>query len=155
MSLKRNLTMKCLLLVFSLTLSFNLPSAVADNTKMAIFVAQYKAFRLEFEDFWNKTKKTDLENAKTNLGLQEEFLNFKERLQKFSLGVRRYALEQLKAGAINEVEEHHFALLAARVDVMNQTMDLCSEYLSIKRELYLQTATKYFQILLFLESQKE
>lgn len=155
MDLKRSFAMRCFLIIFSLTLTFNLQSAFADNTKMAIFVARYKAFKLEFENFWNKANNTDVGNAKTNLDLGREFLNFQERLNDFDREVKRYALDQLEAGKINEVEEHHFALLSATINAMYQTIDSCQGYLSYRKEVYLQAATKYFQILLFLENHKE
>jgi hypothetical protein len=114
------------------------------DEKLSAFVAQYKALRPEGLNLWRSAQTADMAQEARLVSLQKEIFNYRKRLSSLSIGIEEYNLRRQREQRTYDPDEEHTYLVVARAaDALGNVLAFATDYLSVKKAVYLKVAFKY------------
>ena len=114
------------------------------DEKLAAFVAQYKALRPEGLNLWRSAQTADMTQEARLVSLQREIINYRKRLSSLSISIEEYNLQRQRERQKYDPDEEHIYLVVARAaDALGNVLAFATDYLSVKKAVYLKVAFKY------------
>jgi hypothetical protein len=114
------------------------------DEKLAAFVAQYKALRPEGLNLWRSAQTADMTQEARLVSLQREIINYRKRLSSLSISIEEYNLQRQREQQKYDPDEEHIYLVVARAaDALGNVLAFATDYLSVKKAVYLKVAFKY------------
>jgi len=114
------------------------------DEKLSAFVAQYKALRPEGLNLWRSAQTADMAQEARLVSLQKEIFNYRKRLNSLSIGIQEYNLQRQREQRTYDPDEEHIYLVVARAaDALGNVLAFATDYLSVKKAVYLKVAFKY------------
>ena len=98
------------------------------DEKLAAFVAQYKALRPEGLNLWRSAQTADMTQEARLVSLQREEYNLQRQREQ-----QKYDPD----------EEHIYLVVARAADALGNVLAFATDYLSVKKAVYLKVAFKY------------
>jgi hypothetical protein len=78
------------------------------------------------------------------VSLQKEIFNYRKRLNSLSIGIQEYNLQRQREQRTYDPDEEHIYLVVARAaDALGNVLTFATDYLSVKKTVYLKVAFKY------------
>ena len=114
------------------------------DEKLGAFVTQYKALRPEGLNLWRSAQTADMTQEARLVSLQREIINYRKRLSSLSISIEEYNLQRQRNQQKYDPDEEHVYLVVARAaDALGNVLAFATDYLSVKKAVYLKVAFKY------------